>query len=160
MSKLLKYKGFSGSVICSIEDNVIHGKIECINDLITYEAESMSDIKAAFQEAVEDYLETCEMLGKEPDRPMSGSFNVRIGSQLHKTAYLAAKEAEVSLNDFVKSAIEEKVSQKREVHLHLHTQTEKTSKETQVFSSSFERRFGKTFKMSPADETYQKSGMH
>lgn len=159
MSKLLKYKGFSGSVTCSIEDGVIHGKIECINDLITYEAEAMPDIEAAFQEAVDDYLETCEMLGKSPDKPMSGSFNIRVGSELHKTAYLAAKEADISLNDFVKCAIEEKVSQKREVHLHLHTQEERTNKTAQVFTSQFEN-LAKPFKMRPVHSQVHKSGMH
>ena len=61
MSNILEYKGFYGSVSHSIEDEVVHGKIECINDLVTYEAETVTELKVAFREAVEDYLETCEM---------------------------------------------------------------------------------------------------
>lgn len=154
MSKLLKYKGFSGSVTCSIEDGVIHGKIECINDLVTYEAESMPEIEAAFQEAVEDYLETCEMLGKSPDKPMSGTFNIRIGSELHKKAHLESKEQDISLNDFIKVAIEEKISQKKEVHMHLHLPE---SSADAVYTSTLAAQKASSFRWQPSK---QKSGIH
>ncbi|HCG6617011.1 TPA: type II toxin-antitoxin system HicB family antitoxin [Vibrio parahaemolyticus] len=162
MSKLLKYKGFSGSVTCSIEDEVIYGKIECINDLVTYEAESMSELKAAFEEAVDDYIETCEMLGKSPDKPMSGTFNIRIGSELHKKAHLASKDVNVSLNDFIKIAIEEKVSQKREVHMHLHVQDSQSESIDNIFSADLALQSAKRFTWKPSsnETTGQTSGIH
>lgn len=84
MNKMLNYKGYFGSIEVSIEDGILHGKIQCINDIVTYEAETPNELKSAFEEAVTDYLETCKELGKSPDKPMSGSFNIRIGSELHK----------------------------------------------------------------------------
>ncbi|TCB98136.1 type II toxin-antitoxin system HicB family antitoxin [Kosakonia quasisacchari] len=132
MSNMLKYKGYFGSVEFSLEDKVLHGKIQCVNDLITYEAETLDGLQLAFEEAVDDYLETCMALKKEPEKPMSGTFNVRIGSELHKKAYLAACAHGKSLNDYVKTAIEEKVVDKKEFHFHF----EKRER-TEVFSHEY-----------------------
>lgn len=118
MSNMLKFKGYFGSVEFSLEDKVLHGKIQCVNDLVTYEAETLEGLQLAFEDAVDDYLVTCKALNKEPEKPMSGTFNVRIGSELHKKAYLAACDAGTTLNDFVKTAIEEKVVGKKEIHFH------------------------------------------
>lgn len=120
MPKFMDYKGYFGSVEVSMEDNVLHGKIECINDLVTYEAGGPAELRVAFEEAVDDYLETCEVLGKEPDKAMSGTFNVRIGSELHKQLYLSAKQEDISINEFVKVAITEKLADKQELHMHYH----------------------------------------
>lgn len=119
MSNMLKFKGYFGSVEFSLEDKVLYGKIQCVNDLVTYEAENLEDLQAAFEDAVDDYLETCKALNKEPEKPMSGTFNVRIGPDLHKKAYLAACNEKTTLNDFVKTAIEEKLTVKKEIHLHI-----------------------------------------
>ena len=118
MNNLMKYKGYFGSIEVSLEDGVIHGKLECINDLITYEASTVPDLKKAFEEAVDDYLETCEELGKKPEKTMSGTFNVRIGEELHKEAYLASKAQKMSLNDYVKNAIRDSLNGKNEIHYH------------------------------------------
>ncbi|ELB2927340.1 type II toxin-antitoxin system HicB family antitoxin [Vibrio alginolyticus] len=137
MSNLLTYKGFYGSVSHSIEEEIIHGKIECINDLITYEAESIKELKAAFQEAVDDYLETCELIGKKPDKTMSGSFNVRIGPELHKKAFIDAKSLNMSLNEYVKTAVEDKLRTQPAVHMHLHLEKAKPAKEHIEFVSPY-----------------------
>jgi predicted HicB family RNase H-like nuclease len=127
MKGLFKYKGFYGSSEISHEDNVLHGKIECIHDLVTYEAETVEALRHAFEEAVEDYLETCKMLGREPERPMSGTFNVRIGEELHKKVSLAAKGSGMSLNDYIKKTLAEKLEKKPELHMHFHWKHEQTS---------------------------------
>ncbi|ENL8725981.1 type II toxin-antitoxin system HicB family antitoxin [Citrobacter amalonaticus] len=123
MSGILKYKDFYGSIELSYEDKILHGKIECINDLVTYEAETINDLEAAFREAVDDYLDTCKSLGKKPEKPMSGTFNIRIGSELHQKAYLAATENGMKLNEFIKQAVSEKLSAKKEIHYHFESVT-------------------------------------
>ncbi|MET5490558.1 type II toxin-antitoxin system HicB family antitoxin [Klebsiella variicola] len=138
MDKMLKYKGYFGSVETSLDDMVLHGKIECIADLITYEADSLPGLKNAFEEAVDDYLETCSEIGKNPDKPMSGTFNVRIGEILHKQVYIASKNQGVNLNEFIKRAIEEKLAAKKEIHFHFERKTEFVS-ETIDFSKEFRR---------------------
>lgn len=119
MNNLFKYKGYFGSIDISIDDDVLYGKLECINDLVTYEAKTIEGLRKAFEEAVEDYIETCKELGRTPEKTMSGTFNVRIGSSLHKEAYLAARSLKMSLNDYVKKAIEHEVSDKKEFHFHI-----------------------------------------
>jgi predicted HicB family RNase H-like nuclease len=106
MSDLLTYKGYYGSVHYSAADEVFYGKLEGIDDLVSYEGTSVKEIIKAFREAVEDYLETCKEIGKEPNKTYKGSFNVRIPAELHRSAAIFAANAAISLNDFVKTAIQ------------------------------------------------------
>lgn len=115
MSDLLEYKGYYGDVNVSVEDNVIYGKVLYINDLITYEADTVSDIKKSFEEAIDDYLCFCADNNKEPDKSFKGSFNVRITPDLHKKADLEARKRKQSLNQFVSSAIENEISGRKEI---------------------------------------------
>ncbi|MGS2718272.1 type II toxin-antitoxin system HicB family antitoxin [Eionea flava] len=104
---LIKYKGYLGTVEYSQEDQCLYGKVAYIRDLVNYEAESATGLEAAFQEAVDSYLDECEKLGKAPNIPFKGSFNVRTGPDLHRAAVVHAKEQ--SLNAFVCEAIKEKI---------------------------------------------------
>jgi len=79
MSTMLEYKEYLGSVEYSAEDGVLHGRLEFIRDLVTYEGEDVKGIKAAFHEAVDDYLELCETEGRKPDMPPRDSFNAQPG---------------------------------------------------------------------------------
>ena len=120
-NKCLKYKGFIGSVEFDLDENIIFGKIECIYDLVTYEAQDISSLQQEFEDSVDDYLETCEMLNKEPDKPMSGTFNIRIGSELHKKVFVKAKEQGKSINDFIREELEKGVEEIKQVHvIHKH----------------------------------------
>ena len=87
MNALGPYKGYIGSLDYNSDDKILHGRIQFIQDIITYEAESSLDIEAAFEEAVDEYLEDCETLGVSPDKSLSGSFNVRINPELHKNSH-------------------------------------------------------------------------
>ena len=105
MSTMLEYKGYFGSVEYSDEDEVLHGRLEFIRDLVTYEGKDAKGIKAAFQEAVDDYLELCEAEGRKPDVPLKGSFNVRPGRDLHRRAMLYARRRGINLNTVVSDAL-------------------------------------------------------
>lgn len=117
----LEYKGYTGSIAVSVNDGVLHGKVEFINDLVTYEGESIPELKLSFEEAVDDYLETCSLIGKKPDKKLSGSFNIRIGSELHKEVALEALRSNTSINEVVKNAIEDSLGANKELHLHIHS---------------------------------------
>lgn len=110
MAKMLEYKGYYGSIEASPEDGCLYGKLEFINALVNYEAETVPALEAAFREAVDDYLADCAGRGHEPEIPCKGSFNVRVGHEAHLRAAVAAKERGLSLNDFTKQAIEMLVS--------------------------------------------------
>ncbi len=110
MRDAMTYKGYIGTVRYSAEDEVFHGRIEAINDLIAYEGTSVKEIKKAFHEAVDDYLETCKEMNREPQKPFKGSFNVRIPSDLHRKAASKAAMMGLSLNQFVQKALEDEVT--------------------------------------------------
>lgn len=106
MNDILKYKDYLASVQFNAEDEVFHGKILGINDLVNFEGTTVKELKKALVAAVEDYLETCKMLKKEPDKTYKGSFNVRIPQELHRQAAITSAQRNMSLNDFVRYAID------------------------------------------------------
>lgn len=105
----MNYKGYYGSINTDLEDDILYGKLEFIRDLVSYEGKTPKDIKIAFEEAVDDYLDTCEKSGQTPEKPLKGSFNIRIGNELHELAAIAAFENNISLNEFVKISIEKEL---------------------------------------------------
>ena len=84
MEQIFQHKGYLGSVELSMEDEVLHGKLLYINDLVTYEGDTIPELKTAFIESVEDYISFCEKNGKSPEKPFKGSFNIRIPPELHR----------------------------------------------------------------------------
>lgn len=104
---IIKYKDFQGSV--DYEDGRLVIQILHIDDFVTTECGSAEDVEAAFKELVDDYLETCAAVGKEPSKPFKGSFNVRVDPHLHKKAAMAAAIAGSSLNAWVESAMRERL---------------------------------------------------
>ena len=105
MSTMLEYKGYLGSVEYNDADEMLHGRLEFIRDLVTYEGMDAKSLKAAFYEAVDDYLELCEAEGRKPDIPLKGSFNIRPGRDLHRRAMLYAKRRGMNLNTVVSDAL-------------------------------------------------------
>jgi predicted HicB family RNase H-like nuclease len=85
---------------------VFHGKIAGIRDIVTFEGDCVSAIEANFRAAVDEYLDFCGEQGKEPDKPFSGSFNVRTGRELHRRVALYAEQHGQKLNSVVKEALE------------------------------------------------------
>ncbi len=106
MRDTMEYKDYLGSVHYNDEDRVFFGKLEFIRGLISYEGDDVSSLRAAFEAAVDDYLELCREQGREPDRPLKGSFSIRVGPDLHRRAVLAARQRGLSLNAFTIEALE------------------------------------------------------
>lgn len=102
---VLEYKGYHTNVEFDAESFKLRGKIEGINDYVDFEAENPQDVENEFHLAVDDYLEFCAEIGKNPEKEYKGTFNVRIDPELHKQiACLASKNGE-SLNSAVEKAI-------------------------------------------------------
>jgi len=106
----LTYKDYIGSIEPQVEDDKLYGKLLFIRDLVTYEADTLTELKKEFETSVDAYLQDCEEVGRRPDRPCKGTFNVRIPPELHRNIVLAAKSK--SLNQFVREALEEKLAHK------------------------------------------------
>jgi predicted HicB family RNase H-like nuclease len=109
MSNYLHYKNYTGSVEFSEEDGVFHGKVAGIKSLVTFEGNSVGAIIKDFHHALDEYLEFCAQNGIEPEKPFKGSFNIRIGTNLHRKAALTASARGLSLNAFVEDAIRQAV---------------------------------------------------
>jgi predicted HicB family RNase H-like nuclease len=109
MRNLLQYKDFLGSVHFSAQDEVFFGKIEGINDLITFEGTTVEEINHAFREAVDDYIDICKETGKPLQKSYKGSFNVRIAPELHKKAVQKSLILGISLNKLVQRALEKEM---------------------------------------------------
>lgn len=123
----MSYKAYQGSVEVDLDSNLIVGKILFVNDLVTYEAKTVAELRKAFEEAVDDYLQTCRQLGRDAQQPFSGAFNVRVGPELHRAAALRAQKDGVKLNAVVVNALEHylKGGTIQHVHTHDHTVTVK-----------------------------------
>ena len=106
----IKYKGYIGSVEISEEDNCLYGKDLFIRTLISYEGQTLQELKADFKDAVDDYLKLCKDKGWEPEKPFKGSFNIRINPDVHKSLALAATKKGESLNKYVSRVLEAAVS--------------------------------------------------
>jgi predicted HicB family RNase H-like nuclease len=111
--KFLEYKGYLGSIEVDLDEGFVFGKLVFIKDVVSYRAEQVSGLKAAFEAAVDDYLATCAELGDTPDVPCKGTFNVRLGPALHQSVAIAATREDVSLNEWVKQACELKLGSDR-----------------------------------------------
>ena len=105
----MSYKGYIGSVEYSEKDQVFFGKVEGINGLVNFEGESVSELTSAFHEAVDYYLAYCKDEGIEPDKSYTGNLNVRLTPTIHRQIALLAKQAGMSINAYIKKAMEEKV---------------------------------------------------
>ena len=112
----MTYKGYIGSVNYSDKDQVFFGKIEGINGLVNFEGESVNfegesvkELTEAFHEAVDDYLAYCQDEGIEPDKSYTGVLNVRLTPAIHRQIAMLALQAGLSINAYIKEALEEKV---------------------------------------------------
>ena len=105
----MTYKGYIGSVNYSDKDQVFFGKIEGINGLVNFEGESVKELTEAFHEAVDDYLAYCQDEGIEPDKSYTGVLNVRLTPAIHRQIAMLAIQAGLSINAYIKDALEEKV---------------------------------------------------
>ncbi len=103
----MKYKGYTGVVEFDDDVNIFHGEVIGLKDVITFQGESVEELKKAMAESVDYYLEWCKERDKTPEKPFSGKFIVRTNPELHSKAVIAASRLGISLNKYVEKAIED-----------------------------------------------------
>mgnify|MGYP003875387307 CR=1 FL=1 len=110
MSKnVMTYKGFISSIHFSADDDIFYGKIEGIEDLVSFEGASVVTLKKAFRDAADRYMEFCAKKKKPLQKSHTGTFNVRIKPESHQQAAILAKQLNQSLNQFVQQAIDRQI---------------------------------------------------
>jgi len=106
----LHYNGYLGSVNFSEQDGVFYGKIEGIDGLVNFEGASVDELTGAFHEAVDDYVAYCEAEHLPLRKSYSGQLNIRINPETHSRIAILAKQTGVTINAFIRSALEKKVA--------------------------------------------------
>ena len=99
--RALTHRGYSGSLVADVEDDVLHGRILGIRDVVLFEGATPAAAAAAFREAVDDYLIQCQEAGREPEKPYSGKLLVRMTPEQHRQLATEAEETGVSLNTLI-----------------------------------------------------------
>lgn len=108
----MTYRGYIGSIEASEEDNCLFGKVLDLpnNTLISYEGETVAELREDFHTSVDDYLAMCEAEGIEPHKSYSGALNVRLTPDLHSQVAALAKQAGISINAFIKKAVQNQIA--------------------------------------------------
>lgn len=138
----LTHKGYAGTIEANIEDGCLHGQILFINDIITYEGNTVDDIKDSFREAVDHYLAYCKGTGKPANKPYSGTFNVRVGQELHRKAVEISYHRCITLNDFVTQSIQAAIKHNMTIkfeHTHHHNITITDRQTSATFVATMEQ---------------------
>ena len=106
MSSIMKYKGYWAEVKYSDEDECFCGRIEGLKkDVISFEGETVKELKKDFKDAINSYLEVCKQLNQEPEKQCKGSLNVRLGTELYTKAKIKSVEQNISINELIKNAV-------------------------------------------------------
>lgn len=105
MSNVMTYKGYSARIEYDDEDGILFGQIAGIRDGVGFHADSVEELRTAFHEAVDDYLETCAKIGKEPQKPYSGKMMFRVSPEVHRKAAIAAELSGKSLNQWAEEVL-------------------------------------------------------
>ena len=108
----MKYKGYIGSIEVSEEDNCLFGKVLALphGTMITYEGNTVAELREDFHGAVDDYLAHCAAEGTEPHKSYSGALNVRISPEAHSKIAILARQAGISINAFIRNAVEKQIA--------------------------------------------------
>jgi predicted HicB family RNase H-like nuclease len=110
---MMEYKGYLGRVEYDDEAGVFHGEVINLRDVVTFQGETVQELRQAFQESVDDYLAFCNERNEEPERPYSGTFTVRVPPELHRDAALQARLRNKSLNSWVAELLAEAATERR-----------------------------------------------
>ncbi|MBM9593420.1 type II toxin-antitoxin system HicB family antitoxin [Roseitranquillus sediminis] len=105
MTSAMSYKGYAARVEYDDDDEIFTGRIAGIRDSVSFHADTVKGLHVAFHEAVDDYLETCAKLGKDPQKAYSGQVMFRVDPEVHRKAALAADLAGKSLNQWAEEVL-------------------------------------------------------
>jgi len=98
---MLTYKGYHGKVEFDEEAGLFHGEVVDLRDVITFQGKSIEELEQAFRDSIDDYLEFCQQLDEEPDKPFSGRLMLRLPTEVHRKVFVRAKKEGKSLNEYI-----------------------------------------------------------
>ena len=110
MKKGMEYKGYKAAIEYDSEDNILVGRVLGIADTLVFHGESVDELNKMFKQSIDNYLDLCKRVGKEPEKAYKGSFNVRISPDLHRKIAIEAAEEKMTLNQYVIKALERSIA--------------------------------------------------
>jgi predicted HicB family RNase H-like nuclease len=112
---MLNYKGYVGHVEYDENAEIFCGEVINIKDVITFQGKTVKEIKKAFIDSIDDYLDFCSSRGEKPEKPFSGKLNLRLTPDIHREAYIVAKHEGVSLNSWIVDTVKEAIHHHQQV---------------------------------------------
>ncbi len=104
--KSMSYKGYFAGIEFDAEDRIFVGRIIGIRDVISFHGESVTELEAAFHEAVDDYLTACKELGQNPNKTYSGNLMLRVPAEIHAAVASAAEVSGKSINQWAANVLD------------------------------------------------------
>ena len=112
---MIEYKGYTGVFEYDPSIDAFHGRVVGLQDVVTFQGQSLEGLRNEMAESVEDYLELCAEAGKDPERPYRGEFLVRTSPEVHRAAATAAESEGMSLNAWVEATISSVITSARPI---------------------------------------------
>jgi predicted HicB family RNase H-like nuclease len=103
---MIEYKGYIATIEFDDEADIFHGEVVNLVDIITFQGKSTEELREAFKDSIDDYLEFCASRNESPDKPFSGKLSLRISPELHRQIALKAKLKKKSLNSLISETLE------------------------------------------------------
>jgi len=98
---MMTYKGYEAVAEFDDAADIFSGEVINTRDVITFQGASVEELKQAFKDSVDDYLEFCARRNEEPDKPFSGTLSLRMPPKVHRQLALEAKRQKKSLNSYI-----------------------------------------------------------
>jgi predicted HicB family RNase H-like nuclease len=104
---MLQHKDYLAEVELDEEAGIFNGRVINTRAVLTFHGGTVPELREAFAETISVYEDWCKERGKEPERPYSGNFTLRVTPDLHRRVASAAVRSGKSLNTFIKDALEQ-----------------------------------------------------
>ncbi|MBA4391833.1 MAG: toxin-antitoxin system HicB family antitoxin [Syntrophus sp. (in: bacteria)] len=105
MKNVMTCKGYTARIEFDQRDNIFIGKIIGIADNITFHGETVKELRADFEAAIEHYVADCATTGRTPLKAASGKIMLRVSPEIHARALAMAKTTGKSLNQWAEEVL-------------------------------------------------------
>lgn len=96
----MTYKGYTARIEFDERDGIFVGRILGLRAIISFHGETVTELRANLETAIDDYLDDCAAQGISPDKPASGKIMLRVPPEVHGAALVAAQASGKSLNQW------------------------------------------------------------
>ena len=103
----MTHEGYLATLEIDEDAGVIHGRVINANAVLTFEGETLAELRRDFGDTIADYRDWCKERGVEPEKPYSGTLSLRIAPELHRRVAEQAAKAGESINQFIAERLEE-----------------------------------------------------